>query len=127
MANVTLWSMANYENPLTEIGRGRTIAAFHTAQNSDRLSVDSEMRRDILTFLMSSKAVGYWLNEKQWLRSVRKEGRTEFLVLTYSGRSECSASLEGSASVRTSQSYVNDWVIRMRSGERMERKKSFEL
>lgn len=127
MAQITFWSMKAYENPLTEIGRGRTIAAFLVAQGRTALSTTAEMRRDVLNFLMSPKAVGYWLNEKRWLRSVRKDGRIEYLLLTFPGRSECRSSLNGSAAVRTSQAYVDDWVARMRSGERMECSKEFDL
>ncbi len=127
MAQVTLWSMKAYENPLTEIGRGRTIAAFLVAQGLAELSTTVEMRRDVLNFLMSPKAVGYWLNEKRWLRSSRKNGRIEYLLLALPGRSECRSSLNGSAAVRTSQVYVDDWIARMKSGERMECSKVFDL
>lgn len=123
----TFWSMNNYENPLTAIGRGRTIAALLTAQGSDELSVDIEMRRDLLTFLMSPKAVSYWLNDKKLLQVTRKKGKLQFLKLTFEGRSECRASLQGGAAVTTTQAYVDDWKSRMRNGQRMERSKDFEI
>ncbi|MGQ0699325.1 MAG: hypothetical protein ACT4PZ_13900 [Panacagrimonas sp.] len=126
MEKITLWSMKTYENPLTEIGRGRTIAAFHVAQGSDELSLDIDMRRDVLTFLMSAKAVSYWLNEKKWLKLAREEGRLKFLTLTFEGRAECRASLRGAAAVRTTQPYVDDWKLRMRDGKQMECRKEFE-
>jgi hypothetical protein len=63
----TFFKPGRYENPLTEYGRARTIAAFHLAQGDVDVLASGEMRRDVLTALMSPRAVGYWLNEKEWL------------------------------------------------------------
>lgn len=46
-----------YENPLTVSGRGRTIAAFYLAQGDVNRLTDGEMRRDVLSALMSPRAV----------------------------------------------------------------------
>lgn len=116
MTIFTLYSSGSYENPLTEIGRGRTIAAFHVAQSSNELT-DAETRRDILNFLMSPRAVGYWLNEKHWLEKGRKIGRVEILKLTPEGLRTCANSLNGGASVGTSRSIVDQWIRRMRNGD----------
>ena len=115
MPNFTLYSSGTYENPLTEIGRGRTIASFHIAQGSNHLTV-AEMRRDVLTFLMSPTAVGYWLR-KRWIEKCGKIGRTEILRLTADGIRVCRDSLSGRAAVNTSQPIVSNWILRMQQGD----------
>ncbi len=102
----TFFAPRQYENPLTEEGRARTIAAFHLAQgNVDRLT-DAEMRRDVLNKLMSPRAVGYWLNDKEWLRSSRKVGRVELLCLTDNGLRTCANSIAGGSEVPTTLGLV---------------------
>ena len=115
MPNFTLYSSGTYENPVTEIGRGRTIASFHIAQNSNHLTA-AEMRRDVLTFLMSPTAVGYWLR-KRWIEKCGKIGRTEILRLTADGIRMCRDSLSGNAAVNTSQQIVSNWILRMQQGD----------
>lgn len=102
----TFFAPRQYENPLTEEGRARTIAAFHLAQgNVDQLT-DTEMRRDVLNKLMSPRAVGYWINDKEWLRSSRKIGRVELLCLTDSGLQTCANSVAGGSEVPTTPELV---------------------
>lgn len=63
-----------YENPLTESGRGRTIAAFRLAQGDVTVLTNAEMRRDVLSGLLSPSAVSYWLNIKAGSKNRRKLG-----------------------------------------------------
>lgn len=97
-----------YENPLTEQGRARTIAAFHVAQGNVDTLTDAEMRRDLLNKLMSPRAVGYWLNDKEWLRSSRKVGRIELLCLTDDGLRTCANSVAGGSEVPTTSELVSN-------------------
>lgn len=115
MPNFTLYSSGVYENPVTAVGRGRTIAAFHIAQDSNLLSV-AEMRRDVLTFLTSPTAVKYWLS-KRWLEKCGKIGRTEILRLTATGMGVCRDSLTGRSAINTSQPIVSNWILRMNRGD----------
>ena len=95
----TFFAPRQYENPLTEQGRARTIAAFHPSQgNMDNLT-DAEMRRDVLNKLMSPRAVGYWSNDKEWLRFSRKVGRVELLRLTDDGLRTCANRVAGGSEV----------------------------
>ena len=115
----------NYESFLTASGRGRTIAAFHVAQgNGDKLS-DGDMRRDVLTSLMSSSAVNYWLNEKGWLEKGRKVGRVQMLKLTSTGFATCAASVSGGSAVPTTRAIVDTWRDIMLNGRQGLEKKSF--
>lgn len=114
--NIILYSIGFCENPLTSVGRGGTIAAFHVAQSSSEITA-AEMRRDILTFLMSPRAISYWLNEKKWLKKCKKVGRVEILQLTSEGLLTCINSLNGGADVSTSRIIVDRWVRYMCSGE----------
>lgn len=102
----TFFAPRQYENPLTEQGRARTIAAFHLAQGNVNQLTDSEMRRDVLNKLMSPSAVRYWLNDKEWLRSSRKVGRVELLCLTDSGLRTCANSVAGGSEVPTTLELV---------------------
>lgn len=102
----TYFAPRQYENPLTEQGRARTIAAFHIAQgNSDALT-SAEMRRDVLNKLMSPRAVSYWLNDKEWLAFSRKVGRVELLRLTDDGLRTCANSVAGGSEVPTTPELV---------------------
>lgn len=64
------------------------------------------MRRDVLSKLMSPRAVGYWLNDKEWLRSSRKIGRVELLCLTDDGLRTCANSIAGGSEVPTTPELV---------------------
>jgi hypothetical protein len=90
-----------YENPLTESGRGRTIAALHLAQGDVAVLTNAEMRRDVLSALMSPRAVAYWLNEKGWLEKSRKVGNVQLLRLTDAGLTTCANCLAGGSEVPT--------------------------
>lgn len=115
----------NYESFLTASGRGRTIAAFHVAQgNVDKLS-DAEMRRDVLTSLMSPTAVNYWLNEKGWLEKGDKVGRVQMLKLTSTGLANCAASIRGGSAVPTTRAIVDTWRDIMVNGRQGLERKSF--
>lgn len=118
MKTVEYFLPGDYESMLTASGRGRTIAAFHVAQgNADELS-DGEMRRDVLTALMSSSAVNYWLNEKGWLQKGRKIGRVQMLKLTPTGLATCASSVSGGSSVPTTRDTVNRWRDVMLNGRK---------
>jgi hypothetical protein len=58
----------DYDSPLTATGRARTIAAFHLAQGDVDVLTNSDMRRDVLTALMSASAVTYWLHDARGWR-----------------------------------------------------------
>ncbi len=105
-----------YDNPLTEPGRARTIAAFHVAQGNADTLTDAEMRRDLLNKLMSPRAVGYWLNDKEWLRSSRKVGRIELLRLTDDGLRTCANSVAGGSEVPTTPELVSNRRQQMVAG-----------
>ena len=112
----TFYVPGSYENPLTSSGRARTIAAFHLAQgNADTLST-AEMRRDILNELMSRSAVGYWLNNKNWLELVRKIGRVQILRLTNEGLRTCANSVAGGSEVPTTPELVQSHLHQMLEG-----------
>lgn len=102
----TFFAPGQYENPLTEQGRARTIAALHLAQGSVDSLTDAEMRRDILNKLMSPRAVGYWLRDKEWLCFSRKVGRVELLRLTDNGLRNCANSVAGGSDVPTTPELV---------------------
>lgn len=102
----TFFAPRQYENPLTEQGRARTIAAFHLAQGDVDQLTEAEMRRDVLNKLMSPRAVGYWLNDREWLRSSRKVGRVELLCLTDDGIRTCANSVAGGSEVPTTPDLV---------------------
>ncbi|ODV42744.1 hypothetical protein AWV79_24290 [Cupriavidus sp. UYMMa02A] len=103
---LTFFAPRQYENPLTEQGRARTIAAFHLAQgNAERLTT-MEMRRDVLNKLMSPRAVGYWLNDKEWLCFSRKVGQVALLRLTHAGLRTCANSIAGGSEVPTTPELV---------------------
>lgn len=102
----TFYAPNKYENPITEQGRARTIAAFHLAQGNVDTLTSAEMRRDILVKLMSPKAVSYWLNDKEWLSLSRKIGRIQLLRLTDAGLRTCSNSIAGGSEVPTTPELV---------------------
>lgn len=95
-----------YENPLTESGRGRTIAAFRLAQGDVTVLTNAEMRRDVLSGLLSPSAVSYWLNNKGWLEKSKKIGSVQLLRLTDAGFLTCANSLAGGSSVPTTSEIV---------------------
>ena len=102
----TFFAPRQYENPLTEQGRARTIAAFHLAQGSVIELTAGEMRRDVLNKLMSPRAVKYWLNDREWLSFSRKDGRVELLCLTEAGLRTCANSIAGGSDVPTTPELV---------------------
>ena len=121
----TFFAPGTYESPLTAGGRARTIAAFHLAQgNVDTLS-NAEMRRDVLNALMSPRAVGYWLNHKNWLELVRKVGRVQILRLTNAGLRTCANSIAGGSEVPTTPELVQSRRIQMLQGSHGHTPKSF--
>lgn len=117
MSKLEFFLPGDYENPLTLSGRGRTVTAFHLAQgDADTLSKTIEMRRDVLTRLMSSSAVNYWLNAKNWLAKNRTVDKVQLLVLTSKGLITCRNSLAGGADVPTTKELVALWRDRMKNG-----------
>ncbi len=102
----TFFAPRQYENPLTEQGRARTIAALHLAQGSTIELTSAEMRRDVLNRLMSPRAVSYWLNDKEWLNFSRRIGRVELLCLTDAGLRTCANSIAGGSEVPTTPELV---------------------
>lgn len=97
-----------YENPLTESGRGRTIAALRLAQGDVPALTNAEMRRDVLSALMSPRAVSYWLNEKGWLEKTKMVGDVQLIRLTDSGLVTCANCLAGGSEVPTTSKIVAD-------------------
>ncbi len=102
----TLFIPNSYENPLTPEGRARTIAAFYLAQGDPLALSNAEMRRDILTALMSTSAIGYWLRQKDWLEVVRKVGRVQILRLTDDGLRTCANSAAGGSDTPTTSELI---------------------
>ncbi len=105
-------------NPLTPEGRARTIAAFYLAQGDPSTLSDAEMRRDVLTALMSKRAVDYWLNQQQWLELVRMVGRVQILRLTDEGLRTCSSSAAGGSATPTTPELIEAKRRGMREGGR---------
>lgn len=97
--------LGKYENPLSEVGRGRTIAALRLAQGDVTVLTNAEMRRDVLSTLMSPSAVSYWLN-KGWIVKSRKVGTIQMVRLTAEGEKTCSNSLAGGSEVPTTLEIV---------------------
>ncbi len=114
----TFFAPEAYENPLTPGGRARTIAAFYLAQGEPPELSNAEMRRDVLTALMSPSAIGYWLNQQQWLEWVRTVGRVQILRLTDDGLRTCSNSAAGGSGTPTSRELVDEKRRLMREGGR---------
>ena len=112
----TFYAPNQYENPLTEQGRARTIAAFHIAQGNPNTLTSTEMRRDVLVKLMSPRAVSYWLNEKEWLMLSRKIGRIQLLCLTDAGLRTCANSIAGGSEVPTNPELVSSRRLLMSQG-----------
>lgn len=112
----TVFVPGSYESPLTASGRARTIAAFHIAQENAEILTKMEMRRDVLTALMSPRAVGYWLNEKKWLEFVRKVGRVQIVRLTTEGLLTCANSMAGGSEVPTTPELVSSKRKQMLQG-----------
>jgi hypothetical protein len=122
---IKFFAPGKYENPLTAGGRARTIAAFHLAQgNADSLT-KTEMRRDVLNALMSSRAVGYWLNDKDWLELVRKVGRVQLVRLTSDGLRTCANSIAGGSEVPTTPELVHTRRLQMLQGSHGHTAKTF--
>ena len=105
----------DYDNPLTPSGRGRTIAAFHLAQGDVAELSAQEMRRDVLTALMSTRAVSYWLDQGL-LEKTRKVGRVQLLRLTDAGIRTCANSRAGGGNVSTTPELIALWRGRMKQG-----------
>tara|TARA_R110001583_G_scaffold193035_1_gene360434 strand:+ start:1851 stop:2252 length:402 start_codon:yes stop_codon:yes gene_type:complete len=117
MHDLEFYIPSKYDNPLSASGRGRTIAAFHLLQdNSDVLTKDKEMRRDILSKLMSPSAVNYWLNEKNWLEKGNKIGRVQLLKLTSKGISVCRNSASGGSDTPTTKELITNWRNKLTNG-----------
>lgn len=95
-----------YEQRLTPEGRARTIAAFYLAQGDPLVLSRAEMRRDVLTALMSKSAVNYWLNKKEWLEIARKVGRVQLLRLTDDGMRICANSAAGGSDTPTTPELI---------------------
>ena len=95
-----------YENPLTEAGRARSIAACLVAQGNVAEIGHGEMRRDVLTALMSPSAVNYWLNSKGWFEKSRKIGSIQLVRLTDDGIRTCNNSIAGGSDVPTTRELV---------------------
>lgn len=112
----TFFAPSAYVNPLTPEGRARTIAAFYQAQGNPSTLSDAEMRRDVLTALMSKRAVDYWLNQQQWLELVRKVGRVQILRLTDEGLRTCSSSAAGGSATPTTPELIEANRRGMREG-----------
>jgi hypothetical protein len=125
MPSIDFYCSGSYDSPLTPSGRGRTIAAFLITQGNSPSLSNVEMRRDILTSLMSPRAVDYWLNEQGWLEKTRKVGRVQLLRLTERGLVTCQNSLAGGGNVPTNPGLVADWVRRMQNGGQGAVKKTF--
>jgi hypothetical protein len=112
----TFFSPGTYESPLTAGGRARTIAAFHLAQGNTDALTKAEMRRDVLNALMSPRAVGYWVNDKNWLEFVRKVGRVQLVRLTNEGLRTCANSIAGGSEVPTTPELVQTRHLQMLQG-----------
>jgi hypothetical protein len=112
----TFFAPGTYENPLTAGGRARTIAAFHLAQGNADTLTKAEMRKDVLTALMSTSAVGYWLNNRKWLEPVRKVGRVQLVRLTNDGLRTCANSIAGGSEVPTTPELVQSRRLQMLQG-----------
>ena len=121
----TFFAPGVYENPLTAGGRARTIAAFHLAQGNADTLTNTEMRRDVLNALMSPRAVGYWLNDKQWLEPVRKVGRVQVVRLTSDGLRTCANSIAGGSEVPTTPELVQTRRLQMLKGSHGHKAKTF--
>lgn len=121
----TFFAPGTYENPLTAGGRARTIAAFHLAQGNMDTLTRAEMRRDVLNALMSPRAVGYWLNHKNWLEPVRKVGRIQLLRLTNDGLRTCANSIAGGSEVPTTPELVQTRRLQMLQGSHGHTPKTF--
>lgn len=74
------------------------------------------MRRDVLNALMSPRAVGYWLNDKNSLEVVRKVGRVQLLRLTNDGLRICANSITGGSDVPTTPELVKTCRLQMLQG-----------
>lgn len=104
MTTLTLYSVGKYSSPFTQDDRDRTIAAMYVTQRANQLGY-IPMRRDVLTFLTSSSAVGYWLREGQ-LEKCGKSGKINLVKLTTKGINLC-GSLKGPSD------NVNSWINKM--------------
>lgn len=112
----TYYIPAQYENPLTPQGRGRTIGAFHIAQGNVSTLSKAEMRRDLLNKLMSERAVNYWLHSQAWLEKGRKVGKVQMLHLTDAGLITCNNSVNGGSDTPTTPEYVVSACKKMQEG-----------
>ena len=107
----------DYDSPLTSSGSARTIAAVHLAQGNVDVLTSADMRRDVLSALMSASAVGYWLSPQGWLEKSSKVGAVQLLRLTDKGLNTCTNSVQGGSNVPTTRELVSAWRRRMLVGE----------
>lgn len=121
---ITLYATDGYNAPGVHM-RPMTIAAFHVAQESDKLS-DKPMRKDVLMYLTSRTAVRYWSSPGQgWLEKCGKHSSgAELLRLTSRGLAVCSRDASRSAA----QDIINQWRGRMLEQDSITTEsKTFEL
>lgn len=112
---ITFHAKKNYDQPFGPRGRAMTIAGFRIAQNSSKLS-GAPMRRDVVVFLLSSRAVSWWI-QKKWLKvSGKNENGKSLIRLTPNGLTECELSLRGQGPAGTDPTMVSEWVQKMLSG-----------
>lgn len=112
----TFFVPSAYESPLTPEGRARTIAAFYLAQGDPLVLSGAAMRRDVLTALMSKSAIGYWLNQKEWLERIHKVGGVQLLRLTDDGLRTCANSAAGGSDTPTTPELIAAKRRAMREG-----------
>ncbi len=103
-----------------DVDRSMTIAAFYVAQGASALDysrrqppTSDAMRRDILTFLLSESAVGYWLREKKRLEV--QPGAPEWLSLSRAGLQEISFSYQNEKNAAC-EDRVRWWIDSMING-----------
>ena len=126
-AHITFHAKEKYDQPFGPQERAMTIAGFCVAQNSEKISA-ALMRRDIVTFLLSSRAVSWWIEKKRLTVVGKNDDGKSLIRLTPSGRSECEFSLRGQGPAGTNPETVSWWVQRMLDGGDVANKsKSFDL
>ena len=125
--HITFHAKENYSGLARAHVRAMTISGFRVAQNTDKISL-APMRRDVLTFLLSPRAVSHWI-ARDWLTVVGKNDEGKSLVrLTRAGLGECDSSLLGYGAWETDQMMISEWVKRMLHGRRItNRTKKFDF
>ncbi|WP_324733399.1 hypothetical protein [Pseudomonas paeninsulae] len=124
MSGIEFYAPGDYGNPFAGTDRSRTISALYIAQGDVGNLSKKEMRRDVLTKLMSPSAVNYWLNEKGWLEKTRKIGRIQLLRLTTSGLSTCSISIGGLGTSQANNE-ISEWRRKIKYGAPLFKKVHF--